>query len=260
MGMILLTNDDGIDAEGLYAIAETLRAYGDVLIVAPATQQSGVGHALTLRDPLRVTEVSEWPVGVRRLRVEGSPADAVKFALVEFLDEVPMLVVSGPNTGPNTGVNILYSGTVAATKEAVRCGVSAIAISSDMQDGVWDWTACCHYTGLVVEKALAEERVRRAAGRGNPFLWNVNVPARPLEEIQGVRITRMGKSGFTEFYTPHPDWADHYLIAGHFSDEDGSLDFDASAMLAGYVSLTPLHLDFTDDAALRRLQESGLFS
>ncbi|MFH0911269.1 MAG: 5'/3'-nucleotidase SurE [Planctomycetota bacterium] len=257
---LLLTNDDGIHAPGLYALAGALAGFGPIAIVAPEAEQSGVGHAVSFRKAIHVSPLPERPAGVPRVAVQGTPADAVKFALRHHLREPPLLVVSGPNTGPNTGVNVLYSGTIGAAYEAVINGVSAVAVSSDVQE-VYDWRACCHFARVVVERALAREAERRAHpeaflrhGEVRPFLWNLNVPALPLEHIRGLRVTRHGASGFEEFFVPHENHdPETFRIRGTFASHDPSDLYDAAALLAGYASLTPLSLDLTDHPLVREL-------
>jgi 5'-nucleotidase len=260
--MILLTNDDGIEAPGLYALAAALTDYDSVFVVAPAEEQSGVGHAITIRQPIRVRHLEPRPAGVERLRVAGTPADAVKFALRHHLEEPPALVVSGPNTGPNVGVNVLYSGTLGAAYEAVIGGVSALAVSSEVQEEPYDWAACLHFVRQVLPAALAAEHERREHpqshlrhGIARPFLWNLNVPARPLGAIRGLRLTRHGTSGFSEFFRPHGERPGEYRIDGVFEAEDASERHDAMALTAGYASLTPLQLDLTDEERLAELAE-----
>ncbi|MBN1256525.1 MAG: 5'/3'-nucleotidase SurE [Planctomycetes bacterium] len=251
---ILLTNDDGIEAPGLYLLAQMLQQFDEVMISAPEEEQSGVGHAITFRKPIAVTELAEKPAGVARLAVRGTPADAVKFALRHHLNNPPALVVSGPNQGPNIGVNVLYSGTIGAAYEAVIGGVSALAVSSDIQAGEYDWTACLHFAEQVVKLALAQESDRREHpesylrhGVARPFLWNLNVPSLPLAEIKGLAVTRHGTSGFDEFFSPHHNGEPgEYMMDGVFATQDPGENYDASAIQAGYASLTPLALDLTD--------------
>ena len=258
---ILLSNDDGVEAPGLTALAECLVEFDDVLIAAPETEKSGVGHAITIREPIYVADLEERPRGVSRIAVRGTPADAVKFALRERLEDAPSLVVTGPNTGPNVGVNVFYSGTLGAAYEGVIGGVSAVAISSDLQRGTYNWKACLHFARQVVPVALELERERREHpqshlrhGVARPFLWNLNVPALPKRKIRGLAITRHGTSGFDEFFVPHPE-AGHYSIDGTFSSADPSDGYDASALLSGYASLTPLALDLTDTERFCVLRE-----
>lgn len=250
---ILLANDDGINAPGLYVLAETLLELDDVYIVAPETEQSAVGHAITIRNSIRISHLSEKPKGVKRMSVNGTPADAVKFAIRHHLNEKPTLLVSGPNTGPNVGVNVLYSGTVAAAFEANFWGVSSVAVSSDIQQGKYNWTACCKYAYDVVRRALELEKDRRTHpeshlrhGVARPFLLNLNVPAVDLKKIKGLKITRHGTSGFEEYFVPHESKGDHFSINGDFKAKDPSDGFDAVALSEGYASLSALTYDLTD--------------
>jgi 5'-nucleotidase len=266
--MILLTNDDGIEAPGIYDLADALTELDDVTIVAPATEKSGVGHAITLRERIRIRHRRHRPETVSRIEVGGTPADAVKFALRHHFTTMPDLIVSGPNTGPNVGVNVHYSGTLGAAFEGAINGVSAVAVSSDMQADwrnkkhKWNWEACCHFAKQVVGTALSWEAERRDGYYGHPrrhpeppFVLNLNVPALPLAKINGLRITRHGMSGFEEYFVPHPDEADHYTIDGDFHTHDPSEDYDTAALMAGYASLTPLQLDMTHTAMLGRLHQ-----
>ncbi|MHC4885061.1 MAG: 5'/3'-nucleotidase SurE [Planctomycetota bacterium] len=262
MPKILLTNDDGIEADGLKALADCISDLGELTIAAPSSEQSGVGHAITLRNSIRIAECPRRGKEVQRLSIGGTPADAVRFALRHHLQTPPDLVVSGPNTGPNVGVNIHYSGTLGASFEAAICGVSAVAISSDLQKR-WNWKACCHFGREVVVKALEWESRRRTGYNGNlrrhpepPTVFNLNVPALPLRKIKGIKVTRHGMSGFEEFFVPptQKDPDDHYRIDGHFHAHDPSEEYDTSALMAGYASLTPLQLDLTHHALVSRIQ------
>jgi 5'-nucleotidase len=265
---ILLTNDDGIDAPGLYALAEALLEFDEVFIAAPAREHSGAGHAITIRSSIRVEELDDRPAGVKRLSIHGTPADAVKFTLRHHLDHPPALLVSGPNTGPNVGVNVLYSGTLGAAYESVIQGVSALAVSSVIpaDRAPFEWDACAHYTRRVIGKALEREHERRAHpeahrrhGEARPFLWNLNVPARAPADVRGLAVTRHGASGFEEFFVQHREAGPgHFRIDGVFQAGDPSDGYDASALEAGYASLTPLSLDLTDEEHLGEVH--GLFA
>jgi 5'-nucleotidase len=262
---ILLTNDDGIDAPGLAALAGMLVEFGPVLVAAPAEEKSGAGQAITIRDSIRIEKDREFPNRLETMAVHGTPADAVKFALWHRLEEPPDLVVSGPNTGQNIGANVRYSGTLGAAFEAATSGISAVAVSSEVQDrppGSWDWTGCIRFAREVVGRALGWEAERRARPHEElrrhpepPFVLNLNVPALPPDEIRGLRITRHGQSGFREFFVPHGAAEDsRYRIDGEFHAHDPDETYDAAALAAGYASLTPLTLDMTDHARLEWLE------
>src|SRR6266567_9244868 len=172
--VILVTNDDGVHAAGLYALAAALDDLGDVYVVAPDREQSTVGHALTLHRPLRVTQMGE-----RRFAVNGTPSDCVNMAVLGFLPETPVLVVSGINHGANLGDDVTYSGTVSAAMEGTILGVPSIAVS--LVDG-GDFEVAGRVARLVAMRVLV-------GGLPGNTLLNVNVPLRPP---RGIRMTRLG--------------------------------------------------------------------
>ncbi len=251
---VLLTNDDGIEAAGLRRLADALKGIGDLIVVAPAVNRSGVGHAITLDRAVKIREIPPETGCLSRLSVDGTPADAVKFAVKHHIGGLPDLVVSGINPGPNVGVNILYSGTVGAALEALLQGVSAVAVSVDCH-GTPDWEAVRNYTRLTVKRGLVMEKRRRAEG-APPFCLNLNIPARPAEEIRGLKITRQGISGFDEFFHQNHDGShDEWLIDGAMQLRDPDATFDAIALSEGFVSLTPLRIDLTDPELLERIRD-----
>ncbi|HEX9262956.1 MAG TPA: 5'/3'-nucleotidase SurE [Candidatus Binatia bacterium] len=246
--IILLSNDDGIQSEGLTALEESLRnigdIYGEIYIVAPDRAQSSMSHALTLHRPLRVHEIAP-----RRLAVDGTPVDCVKLSLTGLLPVKPDLVVSGINKGPNLGDDIIYSGTVSAAIEGALLGIPAIAVSLvTFKD--FDFRAAAEFTTTLVE---------RIAEHGIPpkTLLNVNVPAITKNEIKGWRATRMGKRHYSENIIERidPRGGKYYWIGGDdlgFADEEGT---DCKAVHDGYISVTPLQVDLTD---YKLLQNSTL--
>lgn len=233
--IILLSNDDGIQSEGLIALEETLCEIGDIYTVAPDRPQSSMSHALTLHRPLRVNDL-----GKRRMAVDGTPVDCVKLALTGLLPVRPHLVVSGINKGPNLGDDIIYSGTVSAAIEAALLGIPAIAVSLvTFKD--FDFRAAAEFTAMLVE---------RICERGIPpkTLLNVNVPPVPKQELKGWQVTRMGKRHYSETIVERidPRGGKYYWIGGDdlgFANEDGT---DCKSVQEGYVSVTPLQVDLTD--------------
>jgi 5'-nucleotidase len=248
---ILLCNDDGIAAPGIQALAEALAPIGDLVVVAPESEQSAVGHAITVRDPVRAHEVefstSDGPVPA--WAVSGTPTDSIKLACHELLDERPDLVVSGINHGPNTAVNVLYSGTVSAATEASILGLDAVAIS------LCDWSA----EDFSVAQQWARRIVRLVLRTGLPpgVLLNVNVPALPAADIQGAAVTRQARSRWEEGFDARTDPADrqYYWLAGTFVDLDDGNGTDTTAVDRGYVSITPIQHDLTAHDALEALRE-----
>jgi 5'-nucleotidase len=248
---ILLCNDDGIAAPGIQALAEALDAIGDLYVVAPESEQSAVGHAITVRDPVRAHEVefSTASGSIPAWAVTGTPTDSVKLACHELLDEPPDLVVSGINHGPNTAVNVLYSGTVSAATEGSILGIDAIAFS------LCDWSS----DDFRAARQWARRIVRLVLRTGLPpgILLNVNVPALPPDEIQGVAVTRQARSRWEEGFDERTDPADrqYFWLAGTFVDLDNGQETDTTAVDNGYVSVTPIQHDLTAYDALDVLRD-----
>lgn len=248
---ILLCNDDGIHAPGIEALADALDGLGELFVVAPMTEQSAVGHAITIRDPVRAHEVefdlSSGPVPA--WGVDGTPADSVKLACHELLDAPPSLVVSGINQGPNTAVNVLYSGTVSAATEASILGMDAVAIS------LCDWSQ----PTFEVASRWARTIVERVLETGLPpgILLNVNVPSLPADEIKGVALTRQARSRWEEGFEERVDPSDrsYYWLSGTFVNLDDGSETDLAAIDRGYVSVTPIQHDMTAYDAFDNLRE-----
>jgi 5'-nucleotidase len=248
---ILLCNDDGIDAPGLQALAEALAPLGTLTVVAPESEQSAVGHAITVRDPVRAHEVEFATAAgpVPAWAVAGTPTDSVKLACHELLDARPDLVVSGINHGPNTAVNVLYSGTVSAATEASILGIDAVAVS------LCDWSA--EDFAVAGRWARRVARLVLRAGLPEGTLLNVNVPALPADEIEGLAVTRQARSRWEEGFDTRTDPADreYYWLAGTFVDLDDGRETDTTAVDRGYVSVTPLQHDLTAYDALDALRD-----
>ena len=233
--IILLSNDDGIQSEGLVALEETLGGIGEIYTVAPDRAQSSMSHALTLHRPLRVHDL-----GRHRLAVDGTPVDCVKLALTGLLPVRPNLVISGINKGPNLGDDIIYSGTVSAAIEGALLGIPAIAVSLvTFKD--FDFRAAAEFTATLVRRIVEHDIPPKT-------LLNVNVPPMPRKNLKGWRVTRMGKRHYSETIVERvdPRGGKYYWIGGDdlgFANEDGT---DCKAVQEGYVSVTPLQVDLTD--------------
>jgi 5'-nucleotidase len=245
---ILLTNDDGIDAPGLYALYKEIEKLGEVSIVAPDAERSAVGHAITTVDPLRVKEIRR-DGSIYGLAVSGTPADCVKIAVRALLKERPDMVISGINQGPNTGINVIYSGTVSAATEATMLGIPAFAISLDSFT-----SAEFHYAAEFAKKLvglLAKNKLPKG------ILLNVNVPAIPKEEVKGVRVTRQGMARFTETFYKRvdPRNRDYWWLGGELMEVDEKGGTDSNALKNKEVSVTPLHYDMTDYDSLGIIRE-----
>jgi len=248
---ILLTNDDGIYAPGIFYLKQAVEALGSVMIVAPLAEKSAVGHAITLSDPLRVQEV-ERDGTFFGYGVNGTPADCVKLAVHSLCKIKPDLVISGINLGPNTATNIIYSGTVSAAAEGTIIGIPSLAVSvATFQKA--DYSAAVHFI-----KRLVPEIMQRGLPEG--VLLNVNIPAVAENKIRGVRITSQGKGRYQEDFDKRtdPNQRTYYWLTGKRMILDSGLDVDDSAVMENYISITPIHYDLTNYAFLEEMKAWNL--
>jgi len=247
---ILLTNDDGINAQGLAALHNVLADIGDVTIVAPDMERSGVAHSITLAQPLRIRRVYHGDQFYGHA-VNGSPVDCVKLACSEILDSPPDLVLAGINLGPNVAINVLYSGTVAAAIEGAMLGLPSVAFSLDETERP-DFAEAAAVCRDVLDRILAH-------GIQPPTLLNVNVPSLPRAEIKGIRVTHQSRTAYDEHYDKrHDPWQRcYYWITGELRrDYEQEPDSDLRALRDGYVSVTPLHHDLTHYETIDALRRS----
>ena len=239
---ILVSNDDGVHAPGLAALAAALERVGEVFVVAPDRERSAVGHALTLHRPLNVEGC-----GHRRFAVNGTPSDCVNLAILGILPARPDVVVSGVNAGSNLGDDVTYSGTVSAALEGALLGVPAIAVSLVDPRGDADYGRAARVAADLTRRLLA------APNRGVTLL-NVNVPSGTL---RGLRVTRLGRRTYTEKVIERrdPRGKRYYWIGAGPPAWEAGEDTDYVAVHQGYVSLTPLSLDLTSYEGLRSLKD-----
>lgn len=232
---------------------EQLRQLGDVTVVAPATEQSGVSHSITYLSPLIVQEIFD-DERRRGWAVEGSPADCVKIGMTEFCPQRPDLVVSGINSGLNAGINVLYSGTVAAAIEGAFFRVTSVAVSLEYDEHP-------HYDEAARRAQRVIEQILERKGPG-PNLYNVNIPTAALRGPGEVRVVPMAVAPYAESFEKRRDprgrsyfWATGELVS---SPEDG--DTDLAALAQGHVTLTPLHFDLTHHETLAEMRRWELGS
>ena len=256
----LISNDDGINAPGLAQLVDAIADMAECLIVAPDRNRSGIGHAVTFDRSISVSEHPDHARGSRRIAVDGTPADAVKFGIKQVLSKPPALAVTGINDGPNLGVNVLYSGTVGAALEANIHGVSSVSVSVG-RHGKADPEALRHYIQATIRIALAADAKRLCTSEDSrPFCLNLNIPALPFHAIKGLRLTRHGVSGFDEmFHVCDPASPDQYRIDGEMVMRDADDSYDAYALQAGFASVTPLHIDLTHRELFASLSASDGF-
>ena len=248
---VLLTNDDGIRARGLRALYAALMEAGHtVFVVAPMRQQSGVGHSLTVFEPVRATVIEE--PGFTGTGVFGTPTDCVKLALGRLLPQRPDLVMSGINAGANVGPDILYSGTVGAATEAAHEELPSMAVSHD---------SFSHNTGPDVDLMPQARHAVALASRinwaevGRRRVINVNYPACPLDEVKGLRVCPQTSAVWVNTYSERldPRGAPYWWLEGEIPAETIEPDSDKDMLNRGYITLTPLRFDFTDTAGLNAL-------
>jgi 5'-nucleotidase len=249
---ILVTNDDGVNANGLLVLAQEMRKLGEVTVLAPDRNWSGSGHVKTILRPLRVKSTT-LADGTPALASDGAPSDCVALALLGLAPNPVDLVISGINPYANFGGVITYSGTVTAAMEAVINSVPGIAFSLNTprdHQGPRDYATAAHFASVIAKQVLHH-------GLPPNTLLNVNVPYRAVEEVKGIRITRQGLRYYQGELVAREDPRGHpyYWFSGKpptSLPEDGT---DYGALEAGYVSITPLQLDFTDYEAFERLSQ-----
>lgn len=250
---ILLTNDDGIYAPGLFALYEALQDEHQLFVVAPESEMSAVGHAITLTLPLRV-RASKRKGAFFGHAVNGTPADCVKIAVQELMDRPPDIILSGINLGANVGVNVLYSGTVSAATEGTFLGIPSAAISLNALKNP-DFRVAAEFSRELI-RFMTEATLRKGTA------LNVNVPALPKEAISGVCVTRQGTARFKEFFERRSDprGNTYYWLSGEVPVEDRNPDTDAVLLKQNKITITPITFDLTCETELKRLKEIRFFS
>jgi 5'-nucleotidase len=248
---ILVTNDDGVQAPGLLALAQAMRQVGDVTVVAPDRNWSASGHVKTLERPIRLTETM-LADGTAAFMSDGAPSDCVALPLLGFTEKID-LVVSGINPYSNIGHDVTYSGTVTAAMEAVIAGVPGIAFSLASQDKPAnvraDYGPAGHVAAVIAKKVLEQ-------GLAEGIVLNVNVPYLSVESMKGIMVTRQGLRVYRDALDRRvdPRGRPYYWIGGEAPTGVNEEGTDVGALFAGYVSVTPLQLDLTNYKALDALK------
>lgn len=243
---ILISNDDGIGADGIKALAKEIKKFASVIVAAPHTQQSAVGHSITMSSPIRVKEELIFR-DFYGYAIEGTPADSVKLAVHTLLKNKKIdLLISGINQGANTAINTIYSGTVSAATEGTILGIPSFAISLTSYT-YKDFSAAAKFASK-----LAKAVIKNGLPKGT--LLNVNVPA--VKKIKGVKITKQGKSSWDDTYEIRfdPGNRKYYWLTGSMLKIDKTTEFDVRAVDEGYISVTPIHYDLTDYKMYEEMQ------
>lgn len=249
---ILLTNDDGIYADGLLALKAAMENVGRVYVVAPDRPRSACGHSITLHKPLRANKVKlrDGSIGYAS---NGTPSDCVSLAILGIIEEKVDLVISGINAGPNLGWDLTYSGTVSAAMEGAIMGAKSFAISVATYETDVDYSVAADFA-VAISHVLMEHELPEST------LLNVNIPALPVSAIQGIQITKQGKRRYKGSVQKRSDpmGHDYYWLGGEMPQDELSEGTDVKAIADDYVSITPVHLDLTDVTALGDIRTWGL--
>lgn len=247
--LILVTNDDGITAPGIRALVDIAKGLGEVIVVAPDSPQSGMGHAVTIHDPVRIHKAKVFE-GIEAYECTGTPVDCVKLAKHVLLrDRTPALALSGINHGSNAAINILYSGTLSAAMEASLEGIPSIGFS--LLDFAYeaDFEAAKPFLTELIRFVLEE-------GMADGSLLNVNIPKLPRHEIKGLKVCRQAKSRWDEEFQEaiDPRGQKYYWLTGKFVNMDDGEDTDLWALDHGYISVVPSMHDLTNYKAMPHLK------
>jgi len=248
--LILVTNDDGIDAKGIAALVDVAKKFGEVVVVAPDSHQSGMSHAITMFRPLRLVEESVFD-GVKAYKCSGTPVDCVKIALDKVFDRLPDLCLSGINHGSNASINVIYSGTMAAAMEAAVSGINSIGFS------LLNFNASAD---MNTSKFVAEKIIAESLNKGIPDanLLNVNIPNVSIEQLKGFKICRQANGNWHEEFEHRVDpfKRDYYWIAGKYIYKDSGDDNDIWALEHNYVSIVPVTYNLTAKKSVSSLQKN----
>ncbi len=251
--VILITNDDGITSPGIRALIDAVKDLGTVIVVAPDSPQSGMGHAITIGDPLRLNKMDVFD-GIESWQCSGTPADCVKLARDKILHRKPDLCLSGINHGANHSINVIYSGTMSAAMEAAIEGVPSIGFSS------LDYKFNADFT---VAKQVVHELTQRMLAQKMPdhILLNVNIPITTVADFKGMKICRQAYARWAEEFDHRidPRGKDYYWMTGKFINMDTEPGTDVEALKNGYASVVPIKIDFTDTKMKEWLEKEWKF-
>lgn len=237
--VILITNDDGVTAPGIMNLVEAVKDLGNVVVVAPDKPQSGMGHAITIGQPLRLHKANVFG-DIEAYSCTGTPVDCVKLAVDKILHRKPDLCLSGINHGANHSINVIYSGTMSAAVEAAIESIPSAGFSLLDYSIEADFTGARKYVRMVVEKMLATKMEKHT-------VLNVNIPALPAEALKGYKLCRQAYAKYEEDFMERqdPHGRKYYWLTGEFVNFDNGKDTDVWALANGYVSIVPVQFDMT---------------
>lgn len=248
--LILISNDDGVEAKGLKTLVDAVRDFGDIVVMSTDANASGKAHSITGHTPLTVNQVCDED-GLKTYTCNGTPVDCVKLGEAFFCGRRPDIVLSGINHGSNASVNVVYSGTMGAALEATINGYDAVGFSLLSMDRDADFSACVPFVREIVADVLEN-------GLPKGMALNVNVPDLPLSEIKGMKVCRQAKAAWADSYESRPDpvtGKDMWWLTGNFECHEDSDDTDIYALDRGYVTVVPTRPDLTDYDRLKEMQK-----
>lgn len=248
--LILVTNDDGITAPGIKALIEVMKELGNVVVVAPDSPQSGMGHAITLDNPLRLEEVHLFH-NVKAYQCSGTPVDCVKLARDKIIGGKPDLCVSGINHGSNSSINVIYSGTMSAAMEAAIESIPAVGFSLLDYEFEADFISCKKYVKQIAKNVLEH-------GLPDGTLLNVNIPKLPEHKLKGIKIARQAIAKWEEEFQERADprGKKYYWLTGKFVNRDKGEDTDEWALENGFISVVPVQFDLTAHHAISTINNT----
>ena len=246
--LILVTNDDSVHAKGIHALVEMAKQFGRVVVVAPDKPQSGMGHAITIHDPIRLSSTAIFGE-VEAYSCSGTPVDCVKLGIYEVLHRKPDLIFSGINHGENSSTNVLYSGTMSAAIEGAMEGIPSIGFSLADFDANADFSATQYFGSKIVQQLLDQPI-------SSSVCLNVNVPKLTQSEIKGIQVCKQAHAYWADRFERRKDQygRDYFWLTGEFSDVDQRSDTDLHALKNGFVSVVPTHFDLTSYETLERIK------
>jgi 5'-nucleotidase len=246
--LILVTNDDSVNAKGIQSLVKIASKHGRVVVVAPDKPQSGMGHAITLNDPIRLTRVSMFG-DIEAYATSGTPVDCVKLAIYEVLNRKPDLVLSGINHGENSSTNVLYSGTMSAAIEGAMEGLPSIGFSLSNFSPEADFMQYESFISEIINKALIKDFPKFTC-------LNVNIPNIPGSHITGISICTQAHAFWADRFDKREDQfgRPYYWLTGEFGEVNPREDSDLHALNNGYISIVPTHFDLTNYAVLDQIK------
>ncbi|NOQ73512.1 MAG: 5'/3'-nucleotidase SurE [Crocinitomix sp.] len=250
--LILITNDDSISAKGIAQLVKSMQPLGDIVIVAPDKPQSGMGHAITIHDPLRLKKSNQFP-GIEAYTCSGTPVDCVKLAIYEIIKKRPTLLVSGINHGSNAATNVLYSGTMSAAVEGAIEGIPSIGFSLLDHSSDADFEAAGHYATIIAKSVLEN-------GLQSGVCLNVNIPKGKKKALKGTKICRQGRAFWEDSFDKRNDpfGGEYFWLTGKFTTTDKGEDTDIWALENNYISIVPTQFDMTAHHLISSLNEWDL--